>query len=579
MAGLGDLVSGFQSGKKFAGDARRNYLLDRAIEGQIQGDQFDMLTRRKAWKEYGIDPSEFGGVSDVLDDPYWKKLGDEGFSIKDFFGNIFGRRKKKQKAVDPDIMTGSSDVPAPNATNAYLKDGGAVRKYADGTPSGGAKKKSAWEHVAPNLALLDDQIKRDLETEWGDVVAPGKPLKERALELYDVGEVGARGALATFGGLIQGARDADAVVQRGVEGLVTRDPYTTRPTSSVAAQPASPSTSASPQSPEQMGPPSEDQMGPPSEAAPSQALPVASRRRRTATSAPPEESRINPDNVRHIDPNSVPGFTATEWDKFKTAHVRQALRQGKSIEEAEMGVLRMQAAQGTRLLQTAAMLIDAGRLEEAGMTARMAFQYLPNGVDVQFGIAETAKGPVLVGMGVDEETGKPTANTVPMAINSERLYTMAENFSNPAAVRTWTKDMREFEQLMREYYELKRPEAESLINYRADMGDAALTNADASVARAIGAGSKALTPTQRTTVKDSLNKSLRELASYDVNLDNGQLLQEMMGVIEQVIINTNGQISGETLVSELTKAYARGPEEYEMFLRRLGMTRQVVPTE
>jgi hypothetical protein len=114
--------------------------------------------------------------------------------------------------------------------------------------------------------------------------------------------------------------------------------------------------------------------------------------------------------------------------------------------------MQMQGAQSN--LMQSAFLLRSGNAKGAALAARAAFQYFPNGSDVRFGIHQGPNGPVLIGMGVDEETGEPIKDGKPMILNTELMAAMASNFSDPKAFTTWTKDWRDEEFKHRQYEEV-----------------------------------------------------------------------------------------------------------------------------
>jgi hypothetical protein len=112
---------------------------------------------------------------------------------------------------------------------------------------------------------------------------------------------------------------------------------------------------------------------------------------------------------------------------------------------------------------------------------RAAFQYFPNGNDVEFGThRDRQSGQMqIVGFGKDEKSGKVLPGTE-MVMDPERVSTIIENFKNPDAFRMWTKDWRDFQQKEREYQETKKPLAQA-------QASALTTNAAANAAQSYAA--------------------------------------------------------------------------------------------
>jgi phage I-like protein len=163
------------------------------------------------------------------------------------------------------------------------------------------------------------------------------------------------------------------------------------------------------------------------------------------------------------------------------------MMQGMKPAEAHAEVTRMQQQGFVDYAQQALMHLQGGNPNAAATALRAAYQYFPNGTDVQLGVQQGKDGqPVIVGQGRDEETGEPKGQ--PMIINGERLAVMIENFSNPDAFRTWTKDWRDEQFNRQKYEEVEKPEAESNARYRDRAGRAALVNAEADRIRAGASG-------------------------------------------------------------------------------------------
>jgi len=176
----------------------------------------------------------------------------------------------------------------------------------------------------------------------------------------------------------------------------------------------------------------------------------------------------------------IPNMPVTEWVDYRARMVRGLMAQGMKPTEAHAQVTQLQQQGFVDYAQQALMHLQGGNANAAATALRAAYQYFPNGTDVQLGVQAGKDGqPVIVGVGRDEVTGEPKGN--PMVLNSERLAMMIENFSNPDAFRTWTKDWRDEQFNRQKYEEVEKPEAESNAQYRDRAGRAALINAGANV--------------------------------------------------------------------------------------------------
>src|SRR5678816_1989159 len=130
-------------------------------------------------------------------------------------------------------------------------------------------------------------------------------------------------------------------------------------------------------------------------------------------------------------------------------------------------------------------LQQAGNLQGAMSAYRAAFQYFPNGNDVEFGLHKDRRSgrQQIVGFGKSEQDGKVIPGSE-IVMEPERVAVLLENFKNPQAWRMWTKDWRDDQFKERKYQEVDKPLAQAQADYMA-------TNADANVLRAENAALKA----------------------------------------------------------------------------------------
>lgn len=240
-----------------------------------------------------------------------------------------------------------------------------------------------------------------------------------------------------------------------------------------------------------------------------------------------------------------------EWVAYRAASVESMLMQGMSLPEAHDAVTSMQQKgflnYGTQALQ----MLAAGDPARAAMALKAAYQYFPNGVDVRFGITKDKQGqPALVAMGASEQTGESTG--APMLITGERLAVMMENMTNPDAFRTWTKDWREFEQDLRKYYEMEKPQAESENIYRDRMGRAALNRSEADLVGAYNAGRGG---GRKRTDMDRNSAALRDYVAESGLLEgiDPQTQRYLTRVMEALYLNYD-MLQGE-IIEEVMVAY------------------------
>lgn len=179
-----------------------------------------------------------------------------------------------------------------------------------------------------------------------------------------------------------------------------------------------------------------------------------------------------------IEPADVPDMKTDEWKQYRQMIIRDAARRGQPIDQVNERITQMQQKNFHNYGQQGLALQQAGNIRGAMAAYRAAFQYFPNGNDVEFGINRNKRTgqQQIIGFGKDEKTGKIVPGSE-IIMEPERVAVLLENFKNPAAFRMWTKDWRDFQQDMREYEEVKKPQAQALTS-------AALTNAQANLTQA-----------------------------------------------------------------------------------------------
>ena len=540
MAGrsaLGGFVEGLQGGMEFRQNSKRQKKIDRAIDQQnklgamaIEGKQMDI---NKVRELKGLAPRDFTQF-EGSQDPYDFKLGDffkprklwQNFKDNAGFGggsmdNPASPVQANEAAIG-DLTAGAqaSSVGMQGNTDDmtlnYAADGGMVRRYANGggvrpsdyvraservaggarsaanTPGvrgaipryiaqqGGARdllNKSKMVKAGGALATADallDQTEQDYDERmderfgkwgWGE---PGEASLGGAAEFgikRALGFASDLGDALTFGQasrLYRDERDSfglgpDPDTRAAIQASDVPEPEPEKVAAQPATQPAPATAPAAPQAPQ-----APEVTGGPNQLA----------------------------DAPITDPGQMPTMNTEEWVAYRAASVESMLMQGMSLPEAHDAVTSMQQKGFLNYGQQALQMLAAGDPARAAMALKAAYQYFPNGVDVRFGITKDKAGqPALVAMGADENTGESTG--APMLITGERLAVMMENMTNPEAFRTWTKDWRDFEQDLRKYYEVEKPQAQSENIYRDRMGRAALMRGEADLyAGAMGGGLK-----------------------------------------------------------------------------------------
>ena len=161
-----------------------------------------------------------------------------------------------------------------------------------------------------------------------------------------------------------------------------------------------------------------------------------------------------------VTPEDIPAAPVADWANYRKQRAQAAAMRGEDPAAVQDSITSMQMNGFTANATQAAFLLKQGDARGAALAMRMAYQYFPNGSDVRFGIAEGSNGPVLVGMGVDEETGESVGKGEPMLLTPDTIAMFTEQAQNPDAWRAWTKDWHEMAMEDRKYNEITKPKEE-----------------------------------------------------------------------------------------------------------------------
>ena len=514
---LGGFVEGLQGGMKFRQDSKRAKKLDRLLDQEgrkqamaLEGQQNDINNVRAA---KGLSPRDFSTFG-ADPDPYDFKLGDffkprklwQNFKQNAGFGGSTEQNSPvvQNEAAIEDFtagadasslgMQGSSD----DMNRNLAADGGVVRMANGGSISTArtAANTPGWRGAIPRYVAQQGGARNLLNNsklaKGGGALAAGMAINDQLDEDYDErmnerfgdwgwggeddGEASLGGAAEFFTKRALGfASDLGDKLTMGQASRFYRDEDSPEraaiAASDVGAQPAQEE-----QAPTDIGElPTMEVRGTPPEA-PQRAI---------------DESFGGPAEMANApitNPTEMPTMNTEEWVAYRAASVENMLLRGATLPEAHDAITGMQQKgflnYGTQALQ----LLAAGDPLRASMALKAAYQYFPNGADVSFGITKDKSGqPALIAMGKDEQTGEPIPQGT-MLLTGERLAVMMENMTNPDAFRSWTKDWREFEQELREYYEVEKPTAQSEASYRDRMGRAALNRSEADLYAAQNTG-------------------------------------------------------------------------------------------
>ena len=362
----------------------------------------------------------------------------------------------------------ASRAAAEKASSGRIARGASALKGGLGKVAGGLVAGSAAIEGAQNLGtaagalaaggdVTDDALGITSTNEYRDRLGHGRGGSLAGdLGVRAVGALGELGDAITFGGAtklgewLAGGEDK----QQAISVAVENDQGTPPAPETIAAQPT----------------------GQPAQPAPSVQAPQTQ-----PAPVTPQEEEFDWASVNAM-PEDMPTFSTTDWKKERAYAARSAIANGQNPREAMNEIDAQQMAGFNRFGQQAFQLLRAGNAPAAARALKAAYQYFPNGVDVRFGIQTGVDGQkVLIGMGVDEETGDPIKEGKPQVITAESLAVQLENMSDPGAFRAWTKDSHEMEQELRKYEELDKPKAESDARYQRDIGQAALNRSEASL--------------------------------------------------------------------------------------------------
>lgn len=513
MAAL-DIAGNFAAGQESTLRRRQARQLERAADYELdeieQARQRRHQRRKAAGLFYGYEVPGYEEVQTTNDDPLWTKL-------------MNWWKDRRATRVEPSTQLSEIDLgglPQRRSAIPTMADGGAIEEEL---ARRNVANRARYETARTERALSPSQIAERRGTNRPGVVR--RAINSRA----------GRGGVATAGiaGAITGGRtpteqyrerfglepseregiprmledvavralgvssDVGNALTLGQAGRFYRDlqPEEATPPSPGAALPvaAQPSGSASTATPD--------------EALADQAIQdgTAMAEEAAAQNAPPGDIDFSQVDWR---PDEIPNMTVGDWVEYRNVMVDTMLAEGASMQEAMQTVTRMQQQNAVDYMSQAEYHLGMGNPQAAASSLRMAFQYFPNGSDVQLGVyqdPETGQ-PALLGRGYNEETGEPMGN--PMYLSSERLAALRANFADPSNFLAWTKDWRD-EAFREREFSLERQKAESQAQYQDRLGRAALRRADADViaaqGRAAGGGrtqadlDRALAAFERTT--------------------------------------------------------------------------------
>lgn len=144
-----------------------------------------------------------------------------------------------------------------------------------------------------------------------------------------------------------------------------------------------------------------------------------------------------------IDHTQIPNTTADDWEQTKKDSMLQLIAKGVPASQAKITVddqvSDYQHRQFIEMMQQGIALDRSGNKQGAMAALRTAYQYMPTGHDVHFGVDKTTGN--IVGYGVDEKTGKPVG--APVLLDQKNLNGLLSTFADPKAFQNESLAMRE----------------------------------------------------------------------------------------------------------------------------------------
>lgn len=265
-----------------------------------------------------------------------------------------------------------------------------------------------------------------------------------------------------------------------------------------------------------------------------------------------------------LTPNDLPQMSTQEWREYRQGHMSDLIMKGKDPDEALAIVddltVGVQMRGFQRYGQQAAQYLMAGLQDEAAMAMSMAFQYFPNGASVQwanFTDPKTGQG-ALVARGFDEETGEPRG--APQLITADRLTTMMEQFTNPAAFRTWTLDNRELQLDVAKHKETvsHNKTMEDIYAYGGETDRIKALTGRLEASLGIKSGGAKMTDIDRRI--GELKENMKRAVMYEDDLAKSLPLQEDLTAIMAVYLQLTGY-DAEVVTKQVMERYREGREQ------------------
>lgn len=625
MADWSQLVKGFQEGADFSQRFRANRQFEKGRDQALERGEYDLQSMRDFRRAQNPDAMGALGPDYAAGNTDWNGQLQDPFAFKlfDWVKTKLGKKKKAiggtaaSEGITPNEAISAQAPATPEAGGAEsyalpdqeeLPEGGA---YADG---GNVEDEKAKERAARNRTNRPGRVENATETVQGadrTATAPrraidvdgkageflgrakqGEGVLKRAGRA--VGRTGALGALAStaldtantpteeyrkrFGletndpsllgdigvRALGAASDLGNAMTLGFAGRAFRD---REDTGEAQAAPA---------------PAAEPLMSGPVETAPATGGMSASATtsRRAALPTAKASPEIMDFSNMDIEPRDVPNMQLDDWKKYRAQMIAAAQKSGnpQAVHQVNDMVTDMQHKGFLNYGQQGLALQQAGNIRGAMAAYRAAFQYFPNGNDVEFGTNKDKRTgrQQIVGFGRDEKTGKVVPGTE-MIMDPERVGVLLENFKNPQAFRMWTKDWRDYQQGQRKYEEVEKPLAQAQADYMATNADARVITAENAAARAAGGGGGAAGGANMRNAERVFRERLGMMGLQDE--PQADYLASVMSQVKAA----NPQTPDNSIVQAIMSAHRDG--SLQQRLQRMGIggapsagPRQAIPT-
>jgi hypothetical protein len=621
-AGANAFIQGLQGGMDHRAQSKRNKKIDRMLDAKGQTadlelwGQKDQMNRSAAERGMKLDWSQMAGESDPYDMSLKGMIG--GLGRKLGIENDWGLEQPSGAFETPlhEGLTGGAAGIQESGARTYaipgygddqvqpgvnFRDGGPVRKYADGGevkprkagyyqdpktgvefidgvpqgevpmqgyPGKGAlsipgKIKGFAEDVGRNIGgntrrRMEEWAPKGYESSYGAIDAEGATAKGHAMR-RDAAE-GARG----LGQLGMGILEDTSImpVIKGVGGFLGfgDDPADAPPESPATTVPGVPTDQAAAIGAAEVQGPSAPQVS-------SQGSQTDPPNQGPAQSAIPADQEAGPvqwANQPVVNPAEMPTYTTEDWVAYRSATATNMIARGASPDEAHEAITNMQHRGFMNNGLQALTLLASGDAPRATMALKAAYQYFPNGMDVKFGMTTDASGqPALVAMGQPEGDPDAPGAGKPMVLNQERLSKLIHNMKDPAAFTQWTKDWRD-EQFQRQKHRdttaINTANAETArINARS--GE---TRAASGYLRAASSGSGGGYKISDAAAASESFDDLLRMEGLDREFEQGELLG-LRAMMEQVWMAEQGE-AGRGEVAQIVLNAVSGDEPSIAFL-------------